>query len=246
MDVFDRFTAKASDPVIEPMLQLVPDPFDSYGPPQAEDQIFSILPPLSIMSNTPSSAPSPLSQTPERDGFQQLPAVAGPTAPSWIPSSIAFPSDDTSDLASSPSSSSTRTPTSSPPRSLSPSAPVPHRHSTFPAGVSGHHPRKSDSKLRSVLSVIDESQTPQHQRPREGSGSGSGLPISRSASAPVIQNGDASCHTPLDEQISSPVNGDDESTPRHSMAFDSESPTEQVAQKVVRVPDDAINIPLPT
>ncbi|TFY83853.1 hypothetical protein EWM64_g179 [Hericium alpestre] len=29
LDVFDRFTAKASDPVIEPMLQSVPDPFDS-------------------------------------------------------------------------------------------------------------------------------------------------------------------------------------------------------------------------
>ncbi|KAK0453370.1 hypothetical protein EV421DRAFT_676449 [Armillaria borealis] len=45
MDLFDRFTAKASDPVIEPMLQTVPDPFDSYGPPQAEDQIlaFSLL-----------------------------------------------------------------------------------------------------------------------------------------------------------------------------------------------------------
>lgn len=87
MDVFDRFTAKAyvhllpidtiltsnsyrSDPIIEPMLQAVPDPFDSYGPPQAEDQIFSILNPLSIMTT-----PSPITMTPELDTIDDLPST---------------------------------------------------------------------------------------------------------------------------------------------------------------------------
>ena len=42
----------SSDPVIEPMLQSIPDSFDPYGPPQVEDRIFSILQLLSINTNT--------------------------------------------------------------------------------------------------------------------------------------------------------------------------------------------------
>ncbi|KAJ7937264.1 hypothetical protein B0H13DRAFT_2226645 [Mycena leptocephala] len=113
MDVFDRFTAKASDPVIEPMLQSIPDPFDSYGPPQSEDQIFSILAPLSIMntSNGPSTNGSPLpTPIPELDPIEGLPSVSNHTI--W-------------------------------------------RLSTPPP------PRKSESKLRSVLSPIDETRSRQ-------------------------------------------------------------------------------------
>ncbi|GLB33582.1 putative homolog to Saccharomyces cerevisiae IVY1 (YDR229W) [Lyophyllum shimeji] len=80
MDVFDRFTAKASDPILEPMLQSVPDPFDSYGPPQAEDQIFSILAPLSIM--TSSSSPSPITGHSELDSTE---AIASDKIASWLP-----------------------------------------------------------------------------------------------------------------------------------------------------------------
>ena len=88
MDVFDRFTAKACvlssyrpdiisnesrlDPIIEPMLQCVPDPFDSYGPPQPEDQIFSILAPLSIMTNAQPS-PTASTTTPKSVSIQPLP-----------------------------------------------------------------------------------------------------------------------------------------------------------------------------
>jgi hypothetical protein len=163
MDVFDRFTAKAyvpshitqrganlhcfsSDPIIEPMLQSVPDPFDSYGPPQAEDQIFSILPPLSIMTNAPSPSPSSLTSTPEHDIIEVLPTQSSRNAP-WIPNnngSGIFSSEST-EWAEVPSPSST------PPRSVSP--PSHRKHSTPSAG---HHLRKSESKLRSVLSVIDE------------------------------------------------------------------------------------------
>ncbi|KAG8963724.1 hypothetical protein FRC03_002624 [Tulasnella sp. 419] len=63
LDVYDRITAKSSDPHLEPLLLSIPDPFDSYGPPKREDHIFSILPPLSLatMMSTNSSAPSPQS-----------------------------------------------------------------------------------------------------------------------------------------------------------------------------------------
>ncbi|KAG8691800.1 hypothetical protein FRC11_009565 [Ceratobasidium sp. 423] len=53
MDVYDRITAKASDPSLEHILASVPDPFDEYAsqePPP--DAIFSILAPLDIMSGT--------------------------------------------------------------------------------------------------------------------------------------------------------------------------------------------------
>jgi hypothetical protein len=173
MDVFDKFTAKAcvffhielqqkilytlhrSDPVIEPMLQSIPDPFDSYGPPQSEDQIFSILAPLSIMttSNGPSSNASPMpTPSAELDPVEGLPPVANHA---WMaPSSgtVAFPSappeweDDNS-----PSSST-------PPLSISP--PAASRKHLAPLN-STRHPRKSESKLRSVLSPIDEARSRQ-------------------------------------------------------------------------------------
>jgi len=146
MDVFDRFTAKASDPVIEPMLQSVPDPFDSYGPPQAEDQIFSILAPLSIMT-TQSSSPSPITGHSELDSAEATPSDK---ITSWLPhtsNGAMYPSELT-EWAGDPS------PTSTPPRSVSPPI-ISRRHSTPPSAGQ----RKADSKLRSVLSVIDEART---------------------------------------------------------------------------------------
>ncbi|CAE6449110.1 unnamed protein product [Rhizoctonia solani] len=53
MDVYDRITAKASDPSLEHILASVPDPFDEYASQApASDAIFSILAPLDIMSGT--------------------------------------------------------------------------------------------------------------------------------------------------------------------------------------------------
>ncbi|TFK43166.1 hypothetical protein BDQ12DRAFT_718409 [Crucibulum laeve] len=146
MDVFDRFTAKASDPIIEPMLQSVPDPFDSYGPPPAEDQIFSILAPLSIMSNAPSSSPSPMAGTPERNDLDPLPSAS--KVATWLPNASTNNAglfSESTEWASVPS------PNSTPPRSVSPPSSMNRRHSV-PQGQ-----RKAESKLRSVLSVIDES-----------------------------------------------------------------------------------------
>ncbi|EJF62922.1 hypothetical protein BD309DRAFT_949480 [Dichomitus squalens] len=168
LDVFDRFTSKASDPIIEPMLQTIPDPFDSYGPPPAEDQIFTILPPLSVIANVPSSSPSPLTTTPELESSDGLSSGKN----SWSHSGGFFP-DTAAAWADVPSSSSPQSGSApgsgatSPARSVSPPAVVSlpklssptsgvsRRHSNPVPGFV-HHPRKSESKLRSVLSVLDE------------------------------------------------------------------------------------------
>ncbi|KDQ64821.1 hypothetical protein JAAARDRAFT_52752 [Jaapia argillacea MUCL 33604] len=160
LDTFDRFTAKASDPVIEPMLQSVPDPFDSYGPPQAEDQIFSILAPLSILT-TPSPAATPLTSTPElehRDG-----GLTSSNITSWMNSGGGnapggfYQSEPSTPWADTISPGVSLPTSSTPPRSTSPPGSSSRRHShpsiqTLPA----HHSRKSESKLRSVLAMIDE------------------------------------------------------------------------------------------
>ncbi|TFK27069.1 hypothetical protein FA15DRAFT_666803 [Coprinopsis marcescibilis] len=152
MDVFDRVTSKASDPIIEHMLQTVPDPFDSYGPPQSEDQIFSILAPLSIMS--PSPSPSPVVGTPEQGQLGTSP-LSHPKITSWLPSASngVYPVE-TTDWASASGSTSPVSPASPPPTSTSPpcaTTPTNRRHSVPPS--SG---RKAESKLRSVLAPIEE------------------------------------------------------------------------------------------
>ncbi|KAF8528866.1 hypothetical protein BU17DRAFT_37286 [Hysterangium stoloniferum] len=55
LDMFDRVTAKASDSVLETMVQTIPDPFDSYGPPKKDGQLFSILAPLAMTPDTESA-----------------------------------------------------------------------------------------------------------------------------------------------------------------------------------------------
>jgi hypothetical protein len=215
---------------------MVPDPFDSYGPPPSEDKIFSILPPLSVMANAPSSSPSPLnSTTPEledsSDGIQ-----SGKS--SWTQSG-AFFSDASSAWADTQATSFGSSPTT-PPRSTSPSSPsisppssTPRRHS-HPAGSLAHHHRKSESKLRSVLSVIDEA----HPRSNGDIGEGSS---SRSASEPFVQSFDKENHdlssdeegndqwgtlrAKLKEPPGNSLNlkNEDDTTPRNSM-FRSQSP----------------------
>ncbi|KAG6880069.1 hypothetical protein C0992_006881 [Termitomyces sp. T32_za158] len=150
MDVFDRFTAKASDPNIEFMLQSVPDPFDSYGPPQAEDQIFSILAPLSIMTTqSKSSSPSPMRGISELDSLETSDKIT-----SWLPtassSNEGFYSTEVTHWAGVPP------PTSTSPQSISPpNHAISRRHLT----TSPNNQRKAESKLRRVLSAIDESRT---------------------------------------------------------------------------------------
>ncbi|KLT46010.1 hypothetical protein CC85DRAFT_90983 [Cutaneotrichosporon oleaginosum] len=58
LDFYEKIAGKASDPVLEPLVMSIPDPFDSYGPPKEEGQIFSVLSPLHIDSNPTSPLPS--------------------------------------------------------------------------------------------------------------------------------------------------------------------------------------------
>lgn len=150
------------------MLQSVPDPFDAYGPPQSEDQIFSILAPLSIMNQpaSSSSTPSPMAGTPERDPVELFSSSLGSSkVTSWLPTtsasngsnSITFPTETTVWAGTPPSSSP---PSTSPnPESPPQSQHLGRRHSV----PSGSSHRRTESKLRSVLSVIDESRSPRHE-----------------------------------------------------------------------------------
>lgn len=137
---------RSLDPIIEPMLQSVPDPFDSYGPPQSEDQIFSILAPLSIMANAQSSSTSsPSTVTPERGSIEPLPPSSNSKVASWLPITGSSPA--------SPTESSEWVPTS--PEGQSSLSTWTRRHlDPLPSP-----PRKAESKLRSILSSIDESQS---------------------------------------------------------------------------------------
>lgn len=176
MDVFERFTAKASDPILEPMLREIPDPFNEFGSPPAEDAIFSILPPLSIMAPSPS-----LSQSSSHSGTPSLTNdILTPFTPSSSTTSAAAPTTTSSyagaSFAGFASSSwtevaATQSPqrytaadewadahsppaSPSPPRSPSPSRPPVKSRPSSPPNSKGHS--RSESKLRSVLAVIDE------------------------------------------------------------------------------------------
>ncbi|TDL29319.1 hypothetical protein BD410DRAFT_779692 [Rickenella mellea] len=170
LDVFDRFAAKASDPVLEPMLQSVPDPFDSYGPPKPEDQIFSILPPLDILNNVPS--PSPSSQMSSLESEPAPLASKTEPAPAWVSHSLGYASSEWADATSPPRSPSPQSSSSPITRSPSPPSTLSSRRHSYPvsSGKALHHaPRKSETKLRNVLSVIDESHSSAPSVAREAS-----------------------------------------------------------------------------
>ena len=135
------------------MLQSIPDPFDSYGQPHSEDQIFSILRPLSILA--PSSSPSPLTVTPQTVTSD---VFATGTSVGWAHGNGILYSDIASEWAdavpSSASSSLPKTPTTKN-RSSSPPRRTNRTPSSSPPGSGS---RRAESKLRSVLTVIDEAQ----------------------------------------------------------------------------------------
>ena len=52
IEISERISSKGlNDPVLEQMLATIPDPFGSYGPPKQDGEIFSILPPISLLSS---------------------------------------------------------------------------------------------------------------------------------------------------------------------------------------------------
>lgn len=216
----------SSDPVIEPMLQSVPDPFDAYGPPQSENQIFSILAPLSINMSTsaPSTSTSPVVATSAgRGSMDVFQSLANNKISSWLPGTNgAIHSPELAEWAS------VSSPTATPPRSTSPanSTSPPSRGSSPPNGASRKHTvptvRKAESKLRSVLAVIDE------DKPRGQSSTPVVLP-STSATPSSLTNNTAS-HSEsnpylrwnkIDEDHRANLEKDE--TPRDSMLFPSHS-----------------------
>ena len=174
------------------MLQAVPDPFDSYGPPATEDQIFSILPPLMTTSPGPTSIVS----TPQLNASD---LGISPTRPTWMPTVTqtgvgGYFTETNSAWADLPGA----LPITSPPKS------PPHRGSESPQQKEGgafgvfrrnSHPptsgggTKAESKLRSVLTAIDES----HAR-SSNSSNGS-------------ENGTDSPDTPTNPEIPGGING---------------------------------------
>lgn len=211
LDVFDRFTAKASDPVIELMLQSVPDPFDSYGQPHAEDQIFSILPPLSILA--PSSSPSPLMVSPQTVTSD---VFATGTSARWAHSNGTLYSDAASDwadvLPSSTSSALLATPTKAH------SSGSPSRRPNRPSSPPGSSSRRAESKLRSVLSVIDEAQQP---RQNDDAVSSTVTAVAAAATTDSPEDAEAMNGFPFGEF---PRSTSQDTTPRNSISGP-ESPT---------------------
>jgi len=217
----------SSDPVIEPMLQSVPDPFDAYGPPQSENQIFSILAPLSISMSTgaPSTSTSPVVATSAgRGSMDVFQSFANHKISSWLPGTNgAIHSPELAEWASASS------PTATPPRSTSPanSTPSPSRGSSPPNGASRKHTvpivRKAESKLRSVLAVIDE------DKPRGQSSTPPVVLPSTSATPSSLTNSTAS-HSESDPHLSWNKIDEDhrailvkDETPRDAMLFPSPS-----------------------
>ncbi|GJE84605.1 Protein IVY1 [Phanerochaete sordida] len=231
LDVFDRLTSKASDPIIEPMLQAVPDPFDSYGPPPDEDKIFSILPPLSVIANTPSASPSPLtSSTPDLEGSSDGKNSWTNTGGFFPDTAAAWGHVPTSPTMSPTSSATVISPSVSPPT-------VSRRHSVpFTPSISAHSTRKSESKLRSVLAVIDESRS-QHVNGE----SGEATPVVRSTSEATTvgayANGTSDRHDSESpwgppRLPSDPPDLRDDITPRGSVRIPSSSPSPPVPDVV--------------
>lgn len=193
------------------MLQSVPDPFDSYGPPQAKDKIFSILAPLSIMSNATGSSASPMAgTTPERDLIDSPPSSATNKITSWLPGTngALYIPESTEWAGLSPSST--------PPRSTSPPSAANRRHPVPPT-------RKSESKLRAMLPVIDEVRPRYEIEGNNDSPSGSALLSSGEITVPDPGPDLSWSYTSYGE---SPCNnGDGQLTPRNPTSAPSSSPS---------------------
>jgi len=195
------------------MLQSIPDPFDSYGQPHSEDQIFSILPPLSILA--PSSSPSPSTVTPQTVTSD---VFAIGTSVGWAHASSSLPKTPTTkNRSSSPPRRTNRTPSSSPPGSGS---------------------RRAESKLRSVLTVIDEAQQQKQADNAVPSSSDAAATVTAavapatngpSESAEVRDSGASWTNFPSGE-VEHPRSDSQNTTPRHSVSEPASS-TEDVSQR---------------
>jgi hypothetical protein len=203
------------------MLQSVPDPFDSYGQTHSEDQIFSILPPLSILA--PASSPSPMAVTPQTSTSD---VFATGTSAGWAHGNGILYSDSASEWADalpSASSSLLKSPTKA--RSSSPPQ-RPNRTSSSPPGT---NPHRAESKLRSVLSVVDEAHLKQVDNSLPSNEVAT--PVGHVANGPsgARDSGGAWVNNFSFGEVEHPRSDSQSTTPTHSI-FRPASPTEDVNQ----------------
>ncbi|CAG7855136.1 SubName: Full=Related to IVY1-phospholipid-binding protein {ECO:0000313/EMBL:CCA68894.1} [Serendipita indica DSM 11827] len=152
LDIFERLSAKASDPTLEPLMQSVLDPFDAYGPVKSENEIFSILPPLSILTNPhkslrgPSPSPPVNGHRASGSGFYSV-SDSLPASSNWADASVNAWSQPQSGSAYSSTTSLDHYTSHSPPRR--PSSPP----STSTLRTTTNKPRPSISNLEDAAST---------------------------------------------------------------------------------------------
>ncbi|ORX33655.1 hypothetical protein BD324DRAFT_209742 [Kockovaella imperatae] len=134
LDFYEKIAGKTSDPILEPLVMSIPDPFDSYGPPKEEGQIISVLSPLGLMDSTPATPNLRSSRSSRLDS----PSSASPT----------------------PGRSSPRRSNPFPAAQPSPSPSQPQTSSISAMGVPGsswsEDETTENSRAKRELSVIDE------------------------------------------------------------------------------------------
>lgn len=157
LEVFDRLTAKSSDPCFEPIVQAIPDPFNTYGPPKVEGQLFSILSPLGMGPAASSNTHSPPFPSSLSFGSKAPASLSylSTSAPGWGESSDEGSQSDWSDARSPSHSPTSPTATLTSRRHTSPPSSSTCRHTSSPPSM-----RRAETKLRSVLSAVEESAAP--------------------------------------------------------------------------------------
>ncbi|WVQ64865.1 uncharacterized protein L199_003034 [Kwoniella botswanensis] len=89
LDFYEKIAGKASDPILEPLVMSIPDPFDSYGPPKEDGQIFSVLAPLGLLDSSAPQSPTP---NLPRTGPSTPARSSSPTKPTALATSTTTPS----------------------------------------------------------------------------------------------------------------------------------------------------------
>ncbi|KAK4688074.1 hypothetical protein P7C73_g2047, partial [Tremellales sp. Uapishka_1] len=93
LDFYEKIASKASDPIIEPLIMSIPDPYDSYGPPREDGQIFSVLAPLGLLDSSSPSSPTPALTRTQTSSASTTPGDRSPTKKGLsFPASVAYPS----------------------------------------------------------------------------------------------------------------------------------------------------------
>ncbi|ODO06371.1 hypothetical protein L198_01603 [Cryptococcus wingfieldii CBS 7118] len=142
LDFYEKIAGKASDPILEPMVMSIPDPFDAYGPPKEEGQIFSVLAPLGLLDSSAPQSPKP-----------GLPRTSSPT-----PASATSPGPSASPPKSPHSQLLSPTKQSSSSSSINADNVLGQFNEWLDEADGGDEIGRKSSRERRELSVIDETQ----------------------------------------------------------------------------------------